>query len=265
MKSPMKKLFFLLLIIITPEFFLPAQVWAREPMVVVRDGGKTIYESGSNVVWPAASITKLMTTLVLMDMKKSWTRSVTLTKADEVGGARLRVAVGGRYKAIDLLHAGLMGSANNAMAALARTSGVTKKTFVKRMNAKAKKLGMAHTTFVDPTGMSPKNVSTAEDLAILIETARKNKIIRQIGQKETYTLRSIAKRPRVHTINNTNALLADDSGVVLGKTGYLNESLYNFAMVAAAADGTDRTVVVLGAPTKASSFQLAREFGKLGQ
>lgn len=260
----MKKSLLLFLIIFTLNVF-PAHTWAQEPIILVRDDGKTIYESGSNVVWPAASITKLMTTLVLVDLKKNWAQPVTLTKIDEVGGARLRVAVGGKYRAIDLLHAGLMGSANNAMAALARTSGITKREFIKQMNAKARKLGMAHTTFVDPTGMSPKNVSTAEDIAGLIEAARKNSTIRQIGQKESYTLQSIAKKPREHTIINTNALLADDSGVVLGKTGYLNESRYNFAMVAAAVDGTNRTVIVLNAPSKELSFQLAREFGSIGQ
>ncbi|MCX6780725.1 MAG: serine hydrolase, partial [Candidatus Magasanikbacteria bacterium] len=218
---------------------------------------------GSTISWPLASITKLMTALVLSDMDLNWNASVKLSGVDEVGGARLRVAVGGVYRRIDLLHASLMGSANNATNALARTSGLTKQEFVARKNAKAKQLGMLHTHFTDPTGIRTTNVSTAYDISLLIEAAAKDARILPIEQKKTYTLRSIAKKPRVHTIKNTDSLLQRGVDVQVAKTGYLVESKYNFAVKASDAAGNECTVVVLGAPSMARSIQLASKFGNL--
>ena len=137
---------------------LPSGKPAQAAMVYVREGNTIIRDTDSSVQWPLASITKLMTTLVLMDMQVNWNGSVKLTRADEVGGARLRVAVGGVYRRIDLLHAALMGSANNAINALARSTGLTRKQFVARMNAKAQELGMTDTHFVDPSGIQTANV-----------------------------------------------------------------------------------------------------------
>lgn len=245
----------------------PSAIWAQtensEPMVVVKESGTIVYNQAGDKIWPMASITKLMTAMVLVDLKLNWNKTVTLTRQDERGGARLRVAINSNYRRIDLLHASLMGSANNSTYALARTSGLTLKNFVKRMNKKAAELGMNHTTFVDPTGIEPKNISTAEDIAILVEAASRYDLINSIAAKEEYTLRSIARKPKLHTIKSTNALLLAGEPVQLGKTGYLIESRYNFAMLTSGPD-KNRVVVVLNAPSQKASFQIAREFGKLG-
>ncbi len=256
----MKKFLFFLLPFL---FFAPNFVFAAGPYVYVMQDGAVTKDTGSAVSWPLASITKLMTALVLSDMKLNWNASVKLAGGDEVGGARLRVAVGGVYRRIDLLHASLMGSANNATNALARTSGLTKAQFVARMNAKAKQLGMTRTHFTDPTGIKTSNVSTAHDIALLIEAAARDERILPIEQKTSYTLQSIAKKPRVHTIKNTDALLKRGVDVQVAKTGYLVESKYNFAIRATDTAGKACTVVVLGAPSMASSIQLASEFGNL--
>lgn len=231
------------------------------PLVFVRDAGRVVADAGSTEPWSAASITKLMTALVLVDLIDDWDAPVTLAKKDELGGARLRVAVGGVYSRIDLLHASLMGSANNATHALARTSGVTMAQFVRRMNDKAEYLGMTNSHFVDPTGLDPRNVSTARDIALLIDTAQRSEHLAQIGKKKEYTLSSIGRKPREHRIITTNALLRGGDAVSLGKTGFLYESRYNFVVKADGDEGTDsRTIVVLNCPTKQSAYDVARKY-----
>lgn len=229
-------------------------------LVVVIDDGTVVANEGADTVWSLASISKLMTAIVLSEMKLNWNAAVVQTKADEVGGARLRVAVGSKYRRIDLLHASLMGSANNSTHALARTSGLTMPQFVARMNAKAKQLGMKNTHFVEPTGLSPKNVSTASDIAILVQAANKIPRISSIGKKNSYTLTSVGKKPKSHTIKTTNKLLLAGENVSLGKTGFIDESRYNFTVVGQSPAGGNRTVVVLNAPSSETSFKLAKAY-----
>lgn len=229
-------------------------------MVFVRDDGHVVMADGADTEWSLASISKLMTALVLNDMNLDWNKVVVQSKADEVGGARLRVAVGAKYRRIDLLHASLMGSANNSTHALARTSGISMSQFVARMNAKAKELGMNGTHFVEPTGLSPENVSTASDIARLIETASKVPRIAMIGKKLSYTLTSVGAKPRLHTIKTTNQLLTSGEDVMLGKTGFIDESGYNFTVVGKSPRGEQRTVVILNATSSAASFKLARAY-----
>ncbi len=231
-----------------------------ETIVMVIDNGQVIMDQGGQSLWSAASITKLMSALVLHDMNLNWNTSVTMAKGDEVGGARLRVAVGSRYRRVDLLHATLMGSANNSTYTLARTSGITVPQFVARMNAKARELGMVNSHFVDPTGLEPMNISTAADIAILIKAANEVPRIAEIGKKTSYTLLSTDKKPKEHTIKTTNALLRAGDPVSLGKTGYLEESRYNFTVLALGPNGQDRTVVVLNAPSQASVYSLAKKY-----
>jgi D-alanyl-D-alanine endopeptidase (penicillin-binding protein 7) len=243
--------------------FAPQITFAQAPILYIRHGEQVVRDTNGNTPWPLASITKLMTALVLADLHLNENVAVKLIPKDEVGGARLRVAIGGVYKRIDLLHASLMGSANNATNALARTSGLTPAEFVARMNEKARVLGMLDTHFVDPTGIKVENISTAHDISLLVDAAAQNNLISEIAQKKIYTLQSIAKRPRDHTIKNTDVLLHRGVPVQVAKTGFLYESMYNFVVHATDATGTPCTVVVLGAPSLASSFQLAQEFGNL--
>jgi D-alanyl-D-alanine carboxypeptidase len=132
--------------------------------------------------------------------------------------------------------------------------------FIARMNAKAKQLGMKNTHFVEPTGLSEKNVSTARDIAILVEAANKIPRISAIGKKNSYTLTSIAKKPKTHTIKTTNKLLLAGENVSLGKTGFIDESRYNFTVVGQSPAGGSRTVVVLNAPSSETSFKLAKAY-----
>ncbi len=236
----------------------------RKPIIYVKRDGVIISDDLATVTWPVASITKLMTAMVLTDMNLDWSKSVSLMRSDEVGGARLRSPVGTRYSRNDLLHASLMGSANNATHALARTSGVSLPYFVAQMNKKALALGMVNTHFVDPTGIEIENVSTAEDLAKLVEAAGTYPSIAKIGTTDYFTLYTLAKRSVAHPIKTTNKLLLNGDSVQLGKTGYLIESQYNFAMIGTDKTGAHQTVVVLGAPSMNASFQIARAHANMG-
>lgn len=229
-------------------------------LVFVFENQSVVADIGGDTRWCLASISKLMTALVLHDLNLDWNKAVVQAKVDEVGGSRLRVAVGAKYKRIDLLHASLMGSANNSTHALARTSGLTMPQFVARMNAKAKALGMNNTRFVEPTGLSPENVSTAKDIAILVEAANRIPRLAAIGKKTSYTLRSVAAKPKEHTIKTTNKLLLAGENVALGKTGFIDESRYNFTVVGKGPTGLERTVVVLNAPSSAASFKIAQHY-----
>lgn len=201
------------------------------PMVMVKEGDQIITNINADTPWSAASITKLMTALVLSDMNINWDAGVTMAKGDEKGGARLRVPVGSRFSRSDLLHASLMGSANNATYTLARTSGISMSQFIGRMNAKARELGMINSRFTDPTGLNENNVSTAEDIALLIEAANKVPFISLIGNKTSHEMINLSTG-KVHRIGTTNALLKAGDPVGLGKTGYLIESRYNFTVLA---------------------------------
>ncbi len=241
-------------------FFATSVDAATGPIVFVKENNSIIASEGADSQWALASISKLMTALVLQELKLDWNAPVILRRGDEVGGARLRVSVGSQYRRIDLLHASLMGSANNATYALARTSGLSMSEFVLRMNQRAHELGMSGTHFVEPTGLSPENISTARDIALMIEAAEQNLQISEIGRKLSYTLTSIGRRPQKHTIKTTNKLLLTGCHVMLGKTGFIYESGYNFAVMGQSPTGESRTVVVLNAVTMLDSFRIARQY-----
>lgn len=206
--------------------------------------------------WPLASITKLMTAAVALDQKLSFSRTQTLTQDDEVGGARLRVPVGSRLSTADLFYSMIVGSANNAAHAVSRSTGLSYEEFVATMNVKAGQMGLASTRFVDPTGLEPSNVSTAQEVAALgLELFEKYYYIRKSASTATYEVMA-AGQP--HRITNTNDLLTDDdNGLIVtgGKTGYLEESKWN--LVVRLQDGHYKPliVVVLGSDSQQQVFR----------
>ncbi len=232
---------------------------------------QVLYEFKPNKPHTAASLTKLAGAMAFLKKPvTSWERLVTLTKADEVGGGRLRVSVGTKIPLRDLFYASITASANNAAMAVARVSGLSMKAFLARMNQAAKASGATHTVFYDASGMNPKNTTTAKDMALLAETAFDIPEIRRAATVETYPVR-IASAGQVRTIKNTNPLLAAHTGVWVmgGKTGYLEESMYNFVgrFRPELADGSpelgkDLIIVVFGAPTKEAQFDTAKRLAQ---
>lgn len=226
--------------------------------------GEVLYEYQADKKWSAASLTKLMGALVFLDRGPSFKKIVSVTKQDEVGGGRLRVAAGATMTVLDLMYSSITASANNAAMALARVSGLSRTGFVRAMNVKAESLGLTRTSFVDPSGMDPKNTTTARDMAKLAMTAFDVEAIRRPATTDHYRF-TIRNTGQVKELKNTNDLLVgkdyEDLYVTGGKTGFLYESMYNLAvrLKPAGAKGTEKLlmVVVFGAPTRESSFKSA--------
>ena len=213
-----------------------------------------------------ASLTKLGNALVMTSLPINWDRLVRLTSADEVGGGRLRVNTGAKMSMRDLLYSAITASANNAATALARLSGLSRRQFIARMDAAVKKVGATHTSYADPSGMDPRNLTTARDIALIAEAAFRQPMIRSAASSATYRF-TVVNTGQKKVLTNTNHLLTQspDVWVVGGKTGYLEESQYNLAVQVRPIDGNgnpvygkDLIVVVMGSPYKEGVFQTAR-------
>ncbi len=225
--------------------------------------GKVLYEFKPDKPHTAASLTKLVQAVTMLDQKPNWSTVVTMQSADEVGGGRLRVDVGAKVTLGGLWQASLGSSANNAATALSRVAGPGVSTFVKKMNAKVKAIGATSSVFYDPSGMDARNETTARDMAVIAKNAFSQPLISRASQTSSYRF-SLANGTQARTILNTNAPFLEDDDVWLtgGKTGYLPESMYNYAgvlrpMYANGAFDAKReiVVVVLGSPSKSASFE----------
>lgn len=179
-----------------------------------------------NVQLSIASITKLMTAMVMLDSHADLDEYVTISQddVDTLRNTFSRLRVGMQLRRRDLLLLALMSSENRAASAIARTAypgGM--KEFVARMNAKAKSLGMAHTQFYDPTGLTAENKSTASDLAKMVRAAYQYDLIRE---DTTTKAADVMLSPRyVHRYVNSDALVRGDSfQIELSKTGFINEA-----------------------------------------
>lgn len=208
---------------------LPA-VTASSYIVVDKNSGLILAEQKSAEVWPIASITKLMTTSLVLDSGIDLYGTCSIEAVDEVGGARLYVNPGAEFVLSDLIYATLVGSANNAANAIARAADSDKIDFVAQMNARAEECGLPNTHFADPTGIDPTNVSTAREIARFTREVFSRPEIRYYTSTATKTI-SVLSTGEEKTLTNTNWLLwkpaYDDIYVMAGKTGYLEESNWN--------------------------------------
>jgi D-alanyl-D-alanine endopeptidase (penicillin-binding protein 7) len=204
---------------------------------------------------PLASLSKLMTAKVVLDAGVDMWATNTIQSVDEVGGARLRVPVGSSLCVRHLFDAALIGSANNAANALARSTGMTISDFVAAMNKQAASMRLVSTRFVDPTGIEVGNVSTAVDVARMTHDLFSEYEIR----RATTTVKvAIPVSGETHTITNTDGLLTDPNNglyVLGGKTGYLIESGWNLAVKLRDYRNKEIIVVVLGSDTQNWSFR----------
>jgi len=233
-------------------------------VVIDAQTGKTLYAYQAKKQWPAASLSKLMSALVILEHHPAWNKIVATAKEDEVGGGRLAVSVGSKMTVQDMFYSSIVGSANNTTMSLARLSGLGKAGFVKQMNAKAKALGLKNTSFREPTGLDEHNVTTAEEMAKLAQTAFSKLTIRRAASTPAYKF-AIRNSKVVKTVKNTNHLLTmdDEVWVIGGKTGYIDEARYNLAVqMRPMKGGPQLVVVVLGAPTKNGSFASAKSLAK---
>lgn len=186
--------------------------------------GETLISKNQGAVLPIASITKLMTAVVILDANLNLEQRVVISDEDydQLKGTRSRLRAGTVLTRDELLLLALMSSENRAAAALGRTYPGGTEAFVSAMNAKAQLLGMGDTRFVDPTGLSSANVSSAKDLARLVSVAHEHPLIRQYSTRESAKVHAMG-RPLDY--RNTNGLVRNAKwDIGLSKTGYISEA-----------------------------------------
>ncbi|MCX9104955.1 D-alanyl-D-alanine endopeptidase [Aeromonas veronii] len=186
--------------------------------------GEVISERNGNRVMPIASLTKLMTALVVLDANLRLNEMLTVTNADidRIKGTGSRLAIGSRLSRAEMLHIALMSSENRAASALARHYPGGQRAFVEAMNAKARMLGMWNTRYADSTGLNPRNVSTAQDLAKLAAAAASYPLIRQYSTDEQSYVHT--NKSQLHYLNSNRLIREGQWEFTLSKTGYIREA-----------------------------------------
>lgn len=194
--------------------------------IIVDQAGNLIYDKDADSVRPIASITKLMTAIVILDSGLDLDEKITVTRDDrdmvKLTGSRLEF--GATLSRRDLVLLAIMASENRAASALGRTYPGGLDRFVDAMNARAQLLGMSNSHFADPAGLRAENVSTARDLVTMMDAAAAHPLIHQASTTLRLEVWPYANRGPL-TYVNTNRLLKNASwDISLSKTGYLNES-----------------------------------------
>lgn len=193
-------------------------------LVVDQDTNEVLYRKNDQAVLPIASITKLMTGVVISEAKLPMDETVAITQADvdTEKGSSSRLMVGAQLTRGELLHLALMSSENRAAHALGRTYPGGLQTFVSLMNAKARTLGMNDTRYVEPTGLSSQNQSSARDLAVLVNFAYGDPLLRELTTSPAHQV-EVGRRTLQY--NTTNRLVKNpDWDIGLQKTGYIAEA-----------------------------------------
>jgi D-alanyl-D-alanine endopeptidase (penicillin-binding protein 7) len=234
----------------------PKKLQLKSSAVLILDqSGDAVYAKQVSTPQPIASITKLMTAMVILDSGLDLREKITITKDDrdliQLTGSRLKY--GATLTREQLLQLALMSSENRAAAALARTWPQGKAAFVEAMNKKASALGMNSSHFSDPAGLDPGNVASARDVAKMVRAAMSYPMIRKATTTRTASVYPYKGRGELR-YNNTNRLLKNKSwDIQLSKTGYINEAGRCLVMQTEIAD-QPLTIVLLNSFGKLTPF-----------
>ena len=229
------------------------QLASSKALIINQNTGEVIFAKNTNQPAPIASITKLMTAMVLLDADQSLDDEIYVTEedVDYLKGTRSRLTVGSRLSRSDMLQLALMASENRAASALAHNFPGGRLAFVKAMNFKARSLGLKNTRFVDPTGLDSENVSTAEDLAKMVRAAYQYPEIRFATTSPSHEV-YLEDREFPVNFNNTNGLVRGGEWKIgLSKTGFINEAGRCLVMQATIA-GEPMILVLLNSQGKLS-------------
>lgn len=202
------------------------QLSSTKAMVYNQLTGEVMYGKNTNKVTPIASVTKLMTAMVMLDAHLPMDQLVTISQddIDYLKGTRSRLSVGTSLTRGELLQLALMASENRAASALARHYPGGFYAFMRGMNQKAKQLGMHSTYFVDATGLDSANTSTAEDLVRMVSAAYEYPEIRQVSTMPSHAITLYGRHNAMNFVN-TNALVRNGDWIIgLSKTGFINEA-----------------------------------------
>ena len=202
----------------------PLDLKSSVALVVDQETHEVLLSKNDHAVLPIASLTKLMTGLIISQARLPMDEMLTITQddVDTEKGSSSRLRVGASLTRGEMLHLALMSSENRAAHALGRTYPGGLAAFVTQMNVKAKLLGMADTKYVEPTGLSSRNQSSARDLAVLVNVAHGDPLVRELSTSPGY---EVAQGPRTLQYNNTNRLVKSPAWEIgLQKTGYISEA-----------------------------------------
>jgi len=254
------------------------EIKAKAAVVINENSREILWQKNATEVLPLASLTKMVAVKVFLDTRPTLSRAVTYSVKDEEynyqycskwESARVTLNDGDTVTVEDLIYSALVGSANNAVETLARVSGLSRNDFIQQMNKSVAAWGAESTGFVEPTGLSPDNVSSAADYAIITTEVFKHPIIQKASTMQSYSFTTI-NTLKDHTIRNTNQWIKNGvsgifapASIVGTKTGYLHEAGY--CLMTRIKDGDDYLIAVtLGADSRDQSFSETEALLKYG-
>lgn len=239
---------------------------SSEAAVIMRDkDNEIVWEKNSTSTLPIASLTKMIAVKVFLDQgdnKKRLKEVVKYKMQDEIYNyeycnkwelVKVKLKENDTLTINDLIFSSLVGSANNTVESLVRVSGLSREEFIKQMNETVKAMGAENTSFVEPTGLSPKNISTARDYALIAKYITEEPLIRHASVLYRYKFRNVNNN-ELHVINNTNRLVSLNKYKIIGsKTGYLPEAGYCL-MSRVKHNNEDYIIVALNSTNRERSF-----------
>jgi D-alanyl-D-alanine endopeptidase (penicillin-binding protein 7) len=239
------------------------QLASSKALIINQNTGEVIYAKNTNLPTPIASITKLMTAMVMLDAKLSLDDEIYVSDedVDYLKGTGSRLSVGSKLSRSDMLQLALMASENRAASALAHSYPGGRVAFVQAMNFKAQELGLKNTHFADPTGLDSENVSTAEDLAKMVQAAYQYAEIRLASTSPSYDVYVGGREYPVGFVNTNGLVRAGEWQIGLSKTGFINEAGRCLVMQAIIA-GEPMIVVLLDSNGKLSRIGDANRIRK---
>ncbi len=199
---------------------------STKALVVNQLTGETLYAKRTDLPTPIASVTKLMTAMVVLDAGLAMNEFITITEddIDTLKGTRSRLSVGTSLTRAELLQLALIASENRAATALGRSYPGGIHAFVSAMNTKAKLLDMSRTHFVDSSGLNSANVSTAEDLVKMVNAAYQYPEIRQVTTTASHEVFAAGRNYPISFVNTNGLVRKSDWSIGLSKTGFINEA-----------------------------------------
>lgn len=234
---------------------------AKSGVVFDSQKGTVLFDKNSKEELPIASITKLATALVFLDYNPGWENFYEIQPNNIRVGGKIYLSAGEKVRIRDLFYLSLVGSANTATIALVYSTGMSEEEFIEAMNKKMMALGLTHTRFRDPVGLSSLNVSTALEVAQLGQVALANEDIRQATLTRRYEFTTQAGKKKI--VENTDVLLDifPQNGIILsgGKTGYNKAAGYCFVGKFKDDRGREVVSVILGDSGKFSRFSQTKD------
>ncbi|MGP5313299.1 MULTISPECIES: serine hydrolase [Psychrobacter] len=237
---------------------IPISTDSRSVAVIDAETGESIYEKAADIARPMASITKIMTAMVVLDAGLDMREEITLDPEDFVGPKRAssNLKSGDRLNRAEMLLMALMKSENPAAKSLARNYPGGYSAFMRAMNRKAQDLGMTTAFFGDPTGLDKRNVASSNDLVKMVRAAGNYDVIRRFSTTKSYDfyVSNYSSGNRTYKANNTSSLVRDGSYPIgISKTGFINEA-GRCVVMETRVNNRPAIIVILGANSSATRW-----------